>query len=43
MDIGQKAMQDLFYLAATGLFFLVAGLYVRGCDRLRPAGDDSDA
>ncbi|CAN5601265.1 hypothetical protein BH11ARM2_BH11ARM2_29000 [soil metagenome] len=33
-------MQDLVYLVITVAFFLVAQLYVRGCDRLR--GDASD-
>lgn len=36
-------MQDLFYLAVIGLFFLVVGLYVRACERLRAGGNSSDA
>ena len=36
-------MQDLFFLALAGLFFTLAALYVRGCDRLRPHGDEADA
>lgn len=31
---GMKTMQDVFYIAAVILFFVVAALYVRGCDTL---------
>jgi hypothetical protein len=34
-------MSDMIFLAASVAFFLVAGLYVRGCQQLKGGRDDA--
>jgi hypothetical protein len=37
----ESVMSDVIFLAASVVFFVIAGLYVRGCQQLKGGRDDA--